>query len=248
MLRMIDDFELRALRSEALAREREKWFIAARNRKERKEIRGEAAEQDIFDMAAAAIVADQIEVQEFKAELETYDALTIEAIKENQAILESLYRKRDEMLANAYKLEDGTIVFRSEDNARVFDSEGNPVPEEVVHPDEIGDHHPKAEPYFEIRLGIDKHEVIEENLFDYQEKLDEARKHLDSGDLTQEEFENIRGDIKNNMPIEVRRKLPVYDPSKEIDMTSDFAATAAIEQATKLSPEDLAIDPSLVPG
>jgi len=52
------------------------------------------------------------------------------------------------------------------------------------------------------------------------------------------------------MPIEVRRKLPDYDPSQETDLKSDFTATAAVEaeRAAKLSPADMSIDPSMVPG
>ena len=50
------------------------------------------------------------------------------------------------------------------------------------------------------------------------------------------------------MPLEVRRTLPDYDTSQEMDLTSEFTATTAKEQAVKLSPAEMAIDPSMVPG
>jgi len=49
------------------------------------------------------------------------------------------------------------------------------------------------------------------------------------------------------MPIEVRRKLPDYDPSQETNLTSDFTATTVVEQATKLAPADMSIDARMVP-
>ena len=50
------------------------------------------------------------------------------------------------------------------------------------------------------------------------------------------------------MPIEVRRKLPDYDPSQETDLTSNFTVTAAVEQPAILTPADMAIDPSAIPA
>lgn len=248
MLRVMDDFEIRALQSEALRHEREKWFIAAKHQREQKELHADREEQELIDLLTSVVLADAIEVEEFKVELDTYDALTIEALTENQFILDQLYLERDTMLDSAYQLENGTRVFKSEDGVRVFDESGDLVSDNVIHPDEIGDHYPKAEPYLEKLEFIEKHEAIQQDLFDYQEKLDDARERLDSDDLAQEEFEAIREEIQNEMPLEVRRKLPDYDPSQETDLTSEFAATATIEQATKLTPADMAIDPSIMPG
>jgi len=248
MLRVMDDFEIRALRSEALRHEREKWFIASKHKQEQKELKQDQEDEELFDLAVSVVLADPIEVAEFRVELETYSGLTIEAIQENQKILEQLYLERDEMLKKAYQLDDGTRVFKSEDGIRVFDENGDLVSEDIVHPDEIGDHFPKAEPYLDKIKLIDKHEAIKKNLYGYQEKLDDAQERLDNGDLTQEEFEAIREEIQTDMPIEVRRKLPDYDQSQETDLKSDFTATATIEQAAKLTPADMAIDPSMVPG
>jgi len=246
MLRVIDDFEVRALRDDALELERSKWFIAAKARSEQKELRQENADQDLLDLAVSVILADPIEIEAFKVDLDQYDALTVEAIMENREILDRLYLERDALLDNAYQLDDGTYVFKTEDGTRVIDKEGNIVSATVIDPDMIGDRHTTAEQWETITGSIKKHEAIDQRLMDYQEKLDAARERVDSGELTQDQFEDVRDGIEKDMPIEVRRKLPDYDPSQETDLKGDFTAT--VKQAAQLAPMDMAIDPSMVPG
>ncbi|EFO32553.1 conserved hypothetical protein [Roseibium sp. TrichSKD4] len=246
MLRMMDDFELRALRQEQRDYERAKWFIASKRREQEKEVREERAEQNVGDLAASLVIADPIEVKSFRADLDTYDVATIEAIMENREILERLYRERDLLLERAYKQDDGTRVFKSEDGVRVFDDHGNLVSPDRVDPDEIADHYPCAESYLEQLRLIEQHEAIDQNLIGYQTQLDDARDRLDSGELSQSEFDDLRSSIENNMPAEVRRKLPDYDPTQEAELKTDFSASAT--HTTKLSPADMAIDPSMVPG
>ena len=248
MLRVMEDFEIRALHSENLRREREKWFIASKHHKEQKELKQEQAEEEFFDFATSVILADQVEVEAFRADLDTYDALTIEAIMENREILEKLYLQRDVALDNAHQLEDGTHVFKSEDGVRVFDKEGNQLAPDIINPDLIDDRRTTHEEWQGIIDQIKKHEVIDQRLLDYQEKLDAARDRLDDGELTQEEFDELKEGIEKDMPIEVRRKLPDYDPSQETNLTSDFKVTATVEQAAKLSPSDMTIDAGMIPG
>jgi len=247
MLRVMDDFEIRALQSEALRHEREKWFIASKHQQEQKELKQEQAEDEFLDLVASVILADPIEVEAFRADLDTYDALTIEAIMENREILEALYLERDTALENAYQLDDGTYVFKSEDGVRIFDKEGNRLSPEIVEPNQIPDHHTTHETWQDIRNKIHKHEIIDQKLLDYQEKLDTTREHLDDGELTQEEFDELKDGIEKDMPIEVCRKLPDYDPSQETELTPDFTASVAVEQATKLVTADMSIDAGLVP-
>jgi len=248
MLRVMDDFEIRALQSEALRHEREKWFIASKHQQEQKELKQEQAEDEFLDLVASVILADPIEVEAFKADLDTYDALTIETIMENREILEVLYLERDTALENAYQLDDGTHVFKSEDGIRVFDKEGNKLGTEIVDPNQIPDHHTTHEAWQDIKTKIHKHEMIDQKLLDYQEKLDAARERLDDGELTQDEFDELKDGIEKDMAIEVRRKLPDYDPSQETDLTKDFTGISAVEQASVLAPAGMSIDGGMVPG
>jgi len=244
----MDDFEIRALQSEALRHEREKWFIASKHQQEQKEIKQEQAEEEFLDLVASVILADPIEVEAFKADLDTYDALTIEAIMENREILERLYLERDAALENSYQLDDGMHIFKSEDGIRVFDKEGNQLTPDIVEPNQIPDHHTTHEAWQDIRNKIHKHEIIDQKLLDYQEKLDTARERLDDDELTQEEFDELKDGIEKDMPIEVRSKLSDYDPSQETDLKSDFITTVAVEQVTKLAPTDMSINAGLVPS
>lgn len=244
----MDDFEIRALQSEALRHEREKWFIASKHQQEQKELKQEQADDEFLDLVASVILADPIEIEAFKVDLDTYDALTIEAIMENREILEALYLERDTALENAYQLDDGTHVFKSEDGIRVFDKEGNQLLSGIVDPNQIPDHNTTHEAWQDIRTKIHKHEIIDQKLLDYQEKLDNARERLDDAELTQDEFDELKEGIEKDMPIEVRRKLPDYSPSQETDLKSEFTATAAIEQAAKLAPANMSIDAAMLPS
>lgn len=244
----MEDFEIRALQSEAQRHEREKWFIASKHKQEQKELRQEQADENFLDLATSIILADPVEIEAFKVELDTYDALTVEAIMENREILEQLYLQRDEALDNAHKLDDGTRVFKSEDGVRVFDKEGNQLAPETIDPNQIPNHHTSHENWQDIKSKINKHEIIDQKLIDYQEKLDATREQLDNEELTQDEFEELREDIEKDMPIEVRRKLPDYDLSQETDLKSDFTAKATVEQIAKLTPMDMSIDVGIVPG
>ena len=248
MFRAIDHFDIQQAQNERREYERKKWFIAARNNKEQKELRQDRLDEAIDEFATSIILAETFELQEFEVELDTYDALTIEAIQDNLLILDRLYKERDAMLKNAYILEDGTRVFKSEDGQRVYDEHGQIVSSDIVQPDAIADHYPKAEPYLDKLKLINKYEGIAERLAEYQEKLDQARERMDSGEMTKDELKEYRQELQQTMPIEVRRKLPDYDPSQETDLKSDFAKTASAtaELGAKISPADMAIDASMV--
>lgn len=243
----MEDFEIRALQSEALHHEREKWFIASRHKQEQKELRQEQADESFLELATSVILADQIEVEAFKVELDTYDALTVEAIMENREILEELYLQRDEALENSHQLDDGTHVFKSEDGIRVYDKEGNQLAHATIDPDQIPDHHTTHEAWQDITTKINKHEIIDQKLLDYQDKLDTTRERLENKEISEEEFKELKDSVEKGMPIEIRRKLPDYDPSQETNLRSGFTASAAVEQGAKLAPSDMSIGAVPIP-
>ncbi|MBL4761020.1 MAG: hypothetical protein JKY80_09310 [Mariprofundaceae bacterium] len=210
------------------------------------EIVAERQDGNVTALAASAtILASQVELKEFSAELEVLDVATIKAITQNNKILQRLYRERDVMLENAHTLEDGTRAFKSVDGERVFDEHGNQLSADVVDPDEILDHLPKAETYLELVDKIDRHEAIADRLSTYQEKLDAAHERVDSGEMTKQELEEYRTTLQSDMPLEIRRQLPDYDPANEKILKTDFTASSNPPQ---LSAADMAIDPSMVPS
>jgi len=245
MQNVMNHFDEKAAFKAVKELERKKWFIASKQEREQKRVKQEQALDDFVDLASGAVLVDVTEIEAYKFELETYDVATIEAITENNDILEQLYLERERLLDNAYQLEDGRRVFKTKDGNSVFDEHGNPVPEGVVHPDEISDNIAKHEDWQSNSSLIKQHEAIGNGLIDYQHKLDEARDKLDSGKLTQDEFEGIKDGLQQSMPIEVRRKLPGYDVSQELDVKPETASPA---QSQKLSAADMSIDPALVPN
>ena len=225
--------------------ERKKWFIASKQEKEERRAKQEQALDEFIDLATGTILIDVTEIDAYKIELESYDIAAIEAITKNNEILEQLFLEREHLLKNAHVLEDGRRVFKTQDGKRVFDEQGNPISEDEVHPDEVPNHTTTYEELQSITDRIEKHKTIADGLSDYQLKLDEARERLDSGKLTQDEFDEIKDDLQETMPIEVRRKLPGYDASQESDAKLE---TVTPTQAPKLNAADMSIDPALVPG
>lgn len=245
MLRAINHFGIHSSRLDHSELERRKWFIASRHQRKQREIHQDHAEDVLSDFAASFALADPLEIQAYRAELDEYDALTVEAIMENREILDRLYAERDAMLERAYQLEDGTRVFKSEDGLRVYSEKGDLVPRSKIDPDEIGDKFEKAEPYLSVRQEIKKHRLIEKNLHEFQEHLDEDRELADSGNMTKDELAERREERLKEMPIEVRRKLNGYDETQEQKLKSEFSTSAKPITENDM---DMRIDPSMVPS
>ena len=226
MLRVLEDFEIRALHSENLRKEREKWFISAREHKERKELRAEQAEEEFLDFAASAILATEIEVQEFQAKLDTYDEATVKALMENQEALDHLQLQITEMLSSAHVTEDGTRVFKSEDGTWAVDEHGQRLDNETHDIDSIPQTKVTAEEYHEVHEQ--KKQLMQERqeLHDYQEKLDNARQRSNSDDFTKDELDALDKELEADMPEAVKRQLPDYEPTQETSLKSSFDASA----------------------
>lgn len=224
----MEDFEIRALHSENLRKEREKWFIAAREHKERKELRVEQAEEEFLDFAVSAILATEIEVQEFQARLDTYDEATVKALMENQEALDLLQIQITEMLSSAHVMKDGTRVFKSEDGTWAVDEHGHRLDNETHDIDAISQTKVTAEEYLEVHEQ--KKQLMQERqeLLDYQEKLDNARERSNSDDFTKDELDELDKELEADMPETVKRQLPDYKPSQEANLQSAFEASAEV--------------------
>ena len=222
MLSAADHFRQTKYQQQVRFAERRKWFRAAKEQRQRNETLDNNAEDTFMDIAAAVIIADQVEIDVFKQELDIYDEATLKAILENREILESLYTERDRLLDNAYQLDDGRRVFKSEDGVTVIDEFGHDVPPEVVMPEAISDIYSKAEEYLPIQQGIIKHEAIEKRLYNYQEHLDDARELANSGKMTQQELDDYRQQLQTEMPIEVRKQLPDDFKPQTVPLKNEF--------------------------
>ena len=228
MLRVLETFEIQALRSEHLRREREKWFIAAKDHREQKELKAERAEKEFLDFATATILATEIEIQEFQARLDIYDEATVKALIENQQALDLLQIQIADMLSTAHVMEDGTRVFKSEDGTWAVDEHGNRLDTDTHDIDQIPQTKHTAEQYLDIHEQ--KKQLMQErqDILDYQEKLDAARERSNSDDFTKDEMDELDKELQSEMPQAVKRQLPDYTPSQEASIKSEFEASTAI--------------------
>jgi len=187
---------------------------------------------ELLDLALSVITSEEIAT--FKVELDRYDTATVAALQENERELMRVRERLEEQFAEAVVLEDGRRVFKSIDGLRVFDEHGQELSPEVIEPSHIEDHRPRWE---HVRSNIDLKRALErqrQELHDYQEKIEQARERLDSGDITRKEFDTMREDLKASMPDAVRRHVP--------GMEQETAATPAAAPS-----DDEELDLSAVP-
>ena len=183
---------------------------------------------EILQFAVAIVTVS--ETSAFRQELDHYDAATIIALKENDRLLSQAVDRQEALLLTAHVLPDGRRVVKTEDGRQVFDEHGAALDLAVIEPDAIADHHPTWETYKPVLNEVGRLRATRQELFDYQARLDDARQRLDSGSLTRDEFEQLRDELKADMPEAVRAQMPELDGVPEPE-TGAQPANADIELA-----------------
>lgn len=154
--------------------------------------------------------------------------LVIEALQEKQEELDASQDRLDDMLGDAYELEGGHRVFKTEDGLSVFDEYGFELSADTIDPDEIENWRPKAETYFEEVERRNRIVQEQAELLDYQEKLDAAQNKLDQGTLSRDDYNELN-DLLNTAPTAVRNRLPQDGPAyqapkpRENDASVEFS-------------------------
>ena len=224
----MDDFEIRALHSEDLRKEREKWFIVARDQREQQELKADKSEEAFMEFAASIILATEIEVQEFHVKLDTYDEATVKALMENTKLLEAINEKIQENLKHAHTLEDGTRAYKSEDgkwgineHGQRFDGDTHDM--ETIPSTKVTAEEAEADFMSRDMLQHERTEILE-----FQEKSDHARERSNSDNFTKDELDGLDKELEAEMPMAVKRQLPNYEPSQEKDLKTDFSASAEL--------------------
>lgn len=178
-----------------------------------------------------AIMVSGVRPREYQQILERvglHQNLVIEALQEKQEELDASQGRLDDMLGDAYELEDGRRVFKTEDGLRVFDEHGFELSADTIDPDEIENWRPKAETYFEEVERRNRIVQEQAELLDYQDKLDAAQDKLDQGTLSRDEYNELN-DLLNTAPTALRNRLPQDDPAyqaptpRENDTSVDFS-------------------------
>lgn len=251
MVQLAEHFESneRSRHSEWLRQQR--WFVKARIDHERKQEIADKLEDGLITAGVDAIIANDIQIAEMQERLDTYQEATTQAIMINQEKLDLIEQqlilvqaKLDAMLDEAYVMEDGRRVFKSEDGSYAVDEFG-----EEVNPDEIDfdllPTHPSADNYmsgFEAKSNLLEHrdELLKERdeLFDFRDKLDAAQGTLDKVGLTEDELLDLDKDILEFAPPTVMKEISGIQPENAQELKSSFASPASpksdviIEQKT----------------
>lgn len=185
-------------------------------------------EAEFVDFAMSVLSVS--EASEFRLELTTYDTATVAALQQNGIELEQAREEVRTLLTKAHVLPDGRRVFKTEDGLRVFDEHGHELDASTVEPDEIFDWRPRWETFDAARGHVIALEEERAAIADYQAKLDAARERLDSGEMTRGELDELREELKAEMPEAVRAQIPEL---------ADGPAAVAKGQASDV---DLALD------
>ena len=212
-------------------RETQDWDTVPSCCNEHNELKAEKAEDEFLDFAASAILATEIEVQEFQARLDTYDEATVKALMENTKALEAINERIQENLKHAQVTEDGKRVFKSEDGTWGLDENGTRFDSQTRDMDSIPPTKVTAE---EAEKDFEERDLLKRErteLLDYQEKLDDARERSNSDDFTKDELDDLDKELEAGMPQAVKRQLPDYEPLQETDLKSDFEASAELSMS-----------------
>lgn len=224
---------------------RRKWFIAAREDKERKAQLEDEAEQTFVELAAAVIVATELQIQTFHANLDTYDEATVAALMENQELLDAVNERIKDMLSRAHKLDDGRRVFKTEDGQRVYDEHGEQLDETVIHPNQIDDARPRWEALVRERGIRDGLIQNREDIHKYQEKLDGARERSNADDFSKEELDELEAELEADMPPAVMRHISGYETVNNApDLKTNFISSSSTLKPKKI---DIVIEPAPTP-
>lgn len=210
--RLVFDLEARLI-EELDSRRREearrKAFWDSEEDDDRKRKREEQRKDDaeLLGFLWATALASGEEIAAFTAKLDRYDALTVEALQENERAFVEVRERIDAVLAGAVRLPDGRRVFKSADGLRVFDEQGEAVSPDDIRPEEIPDSNRRFESYWTDRSSRDVLAKEREDLLAYQSRLDAARETAGKKGLTEEELKALDKDIEAAMPPRLRKEI-----------------------------------------
>ena len=207
-------------------RQRALFTEQARHDKQKREERQDKNDRaiDAASEAASIVLATTKQLATFNQTLDTYDTATVEALMRNERELAEVQARIDAMLVEAHVMEDGRRVFKTEDGTQVFDEHGKEVTN-LIDPMEIPDTNPTWESYHSSRA--EEHFILDarRDILDYQQRLDEARDRAASGELTQDELEQLEASLAEDMPEQVRAALPSNHPLAQTGPQADTTIT-----------------------
>lgn len=173
----------------------QQWFIKAKHDQERREKIEEKMDDDHAAFASEVVMATEIQMRELQVKLNSYDEATVAALMENQEALDAVHTRIEAFLAQAYVMEDGRRVFKTEDGSQVFDEFGEEVMPDELDLDLIGPDKPTWEavqPDFSLGKEL---EAERDMIIDYQSKLDTAREQTADGRISEADLEDLDAEL-----------------------------------------------------
>jgi hypothetical protein len=214
------------------AHQRILWHL--REQKERIEKLNPASQRNQNSDGPGEVSASIISVEQFdllQTEIDEYQLATVEALIVQEKLIEAARESLNQILDQAYVMEDGRKVFKDRAGEKVYDVDGNEVEPEMISADSIPDHHPRFEDYWEKRRSLERLEQEQGELLDYQDQLDQTERRLRQGAITGAEFDDLREELQRSAPDTVRGQLDgaaepelATDPArKPVDLDADLA-------------------------
>ena len=205
----------------------QQWFIKSKHEQEKREDKAEKLQDDLLSFASEVILATEIQIQEFNIKLDQYDEATVKALMNNQIALDSVRADIILMLNNAYIMEDGRRVFKTEDGSQVFDEHGIEVKSDDFDFDLIDPSNPTWESFSERKSLAGELEAERSQIIEFQEKLDSAREISAKNGVTAQELDDLDADLFDVMPPSVKSNISGFDTAENApDATTVFAKNA----------------------
>lgn len=209
----------------------QQWFIKARQDTQHRDTLEDKAEQNASAFATAVVMATATQIEEFEVKLDSYDEATVIALMENQELLDAVNARIDALLAQAYVMDDGRRVFRTEDGAQVFDEFGGEVTTEELNPDLIDPSYPTWEAF---SAEVDQRQELTQQrteILEFQEKVDSAHEQIAEGEISEADLESLDADLLDAMPLAVRDHVAGLEPvTAAPDLTVNATAPTAMSQ------------------
>ncbi|SMX44533.1 hypothetical protein [Octadecabacter ascidiaceicola] len=244
MVQLAEHFESKDRGTHSEWARQQRWFIKARQDTERREKVQDRLEDDLAALAAEVIMATQAQLAALEVKLDSYDEATVTALMENQELLDVVNARIEAMLNQAYVMEDGRRVFRTEDGQQVFDEHGTEVGATELDPQMIDSSLPTWEMF---SSDIEQQRALETQrteILDYQEQLDAARDQIAEGEISEADLEALDADLLDAMPDAVRSYAGIEAHAPTPGSTSQFNAPTALEPIPNLIAENSILPPS----
>ena len=222
---------------------RHQWFIKSRQDQEKRTDRAEKLEDELLSIATEVILATEIQIEAFNIKLDQYDEATVKALMENQIALDSIQATIELMLNDAYSMEDGRRVFKTENGEQVFDEFGNSVTAEELDFGLIPENAPTWEEWQGALQTKNDLTVQRTEIMEFQEKVDETREKVRTGQFTSDEIDSFENELNSEAPPSVKAQMPGFENIPDAKAVFSEKAQPAEIPTSRLQTQESTYDP-----